>query len=126
MTTVTLTDAGKNLLRDLLAGRVTDAAIHYAAVGTGTATPAAGDTQLETEVYRQGISTFADTATAGEQHAITFIGPGQANTTIQEVGWFNGASATPGANTGVLLGRALYGHTHTPLESIQIDLDVAL
>lgn len=117
-----ITNAGLNLLRDALGGFVTDAQIHYVAIGTSGTAPAAGDTQLGAEVYRKAVTRVDNTVGTGQVKTTLLLAPtDSAGTAIAEIGWFAGASATATANSGVLVAHVLYSHTHTNQESIQID-----
>ena len=124
MATATLTNAGLNLLRDVRRGVLTDLGIKYIAVGTGSTAPAATDTQLQTEVFRKALTSSANGATAGEGVYTLYLSPQDVvGTAIAEVVWFAGSGATGTANSGVLIGRALYSHTKTATESINISFD---
>ncbi len=73
----------------------------YVGIGTGTATPAASDTQLGTETARAAA---ASAVAAGVQADIRGFFPNSvAPTTIEEVGLFLNASGT--ANSGDMLVR---------------------
>lgn len=121
MATATLTDAGRNLIRDARRGLATDVKIKYVAVGTGTNAPAASDTQLQTETFRKALTQSSSPA-AGAGLFTLYLSPGDAvGVGIQEVGWFAGAAATATTNSGVLVARGLYAHTKLSTESVQID-----
>lgn len=93
------------------------------AVGDGLVnTPALTDTQLQGEFFRKAVTSVANGGSAGEALITVYLAPSDANNQIFEIGWFAGASATASANTGVLLARGIYVHTHTGLESIQFTL----
>lgn len=109
-----------NLVRDALYGQATDLKIKYMAVGTGTSTPVATQTKLDTEIYRQQVTSFTPGST-GVLTTTTVVGPGVAIATWQEVGWFAGALATSAQDTGVMVARVLYNHNHTNQESVQGD-----
>lgn len=115
-----ITNAGTNLMRDALGGYVTDAKIKYVAVGTSSTAPAATDTQLGAEVFRKAVTTVDNTVGTGQLLTTMYLSPQDANVGIQEIGWFAGSSATATANSGVMVARVLYAHTHTNLESITI------
>lgn len=116
-----ITNAGLNLVRDGLIGAKTDTAIHYVALGTGTTAPAVTDTQLGAEVFRKAVTSQVAGASAGQAVTTLYVSPGDAaGVVIGEIGWFAGASATSAANSGVMVARVLYSHTHTNLESIQV------
>lgn len=100
----------KNLVvtagRDLIASRLknaTAAALSHFAVGTGTATPAPGNTTLGTEVYRDAITSFTLSAGTGTWEIQYFLPDTQANgNTLTEAGVFNAASS------GTMFCRAVY------------------
>ena len=79
----------------------------YAAVGTGTTAPAAGDTTLEAETDRVAVTTQVQTGAQAEWR--TFFPNADLPTTVEEVGLFLNSSATPDAAT--LLVRALSSFT---------------
>lgn len=121
MATATLTDAGRNLLRDARRGLVTDISVHYVAVGTSSTAPTTGDTQLGAEVFRKALTNSANGAGAGASVLTLYLSPQDVvGTAIAEVGWFAGSSASGTANSGVLIARGLYSHTKTASESINI------
>jgi len=94
-----VTTAGKNLVRDLLAGDAVNALTHFA-LGTGTTAPVVGDTTLETEVFRDTITQFVD-ATA-ELQVKYFLASVSANgNTLAESGLLNAAAS------GTLFARVL-------------------
>ncbi len=114
-----ITNAGKNLLRDVLDGTVTDGAIKYLAIGTSSTAPAATDTKLGAEVFRKQI-TKQEVGAAGVLTTTTYVAPYEANVSIQELGWFAGASATSAKDSGILVARVLYARAKTELESLEI------
>lgn len=74
----------------------------YGAVGTGTNTPAAGDTALQTEVLRKSLTVTTNPST-GKAHLEFIVDYTEANGyTLTEVGIFNAASA------GTMLMRKLF------------------
>lgn len=121
MATATLTDAGRNLMRDARRGLATDLQIKYVAVGTSSTAPAASDTQLGAEAFRKALTSSSSPAT-GQGTFTLYLAPGDAvSVGIQEVGWFAGAGASATVNSGVLIARGLYAHTKLSSESIQVD-----
>lgn len=116
-----ITNAGHALVCGALQGAITDSKIKYVALGTSSTTPAAGDAQLGAEAFRKAVTKFTYTAGASNFTTTVYIAPSEANIAIAEIGWFAGSSATSSANTGTLVAHVLYSHTHTNLESIQID-----
>jgi hypothetical protein len=94
------------------------------AIGTGSTAPAATDTTLVGEVFRKPVTSVVAGASPGELLITLYLGPTDSvGTVIGEVGVFGGASAGPGSGSGTLMGRALYSHTHTNAESIQLAID---
>lgn len=85
-----VTDAGLNLLRDLVHGD--GVTISHGAVGTDATAPAAGDTTLAAETLRDLI---AQRTKAAQELAVKFVvGSTQGNgTTLREAGLFNAASS---------------------------------
>lgn len=125
--TLTLTDAGRNLRRDALKG--TDSCkVLYWAVGSGTSTPTSAQTKLDNETFRKAISSTSNGVAVGEALINAYIAPSDAvGANIQEVGVFGGNSAKSTANSGVMLGRALWAHNpKTNLESITLQLDITV
>jgi len=113
-----ITNAGLNMLRDGLKGDVTDLELKYLALGTdGTAVNDA-DTQLGLEGFRTtfikkespGIGILKSTALVLDNEAVF---------NVKELGIFAGATATPTADTGIMISRILYDRDKTNLESIQ-------
>lgn len=86
-----VTAAGLNLIRDRIRGvSMVDPLSHFA-VGTGNTAAAAGDTALETEVFRDVYTQI--TLSAGTIVIRYYLGPNDANgNTLQEAGLFNAAS----------------------------------
>src|SRR5678816_1538966 len=100
MATATLTDAGRNMVRDARRGLVSDLAVKYVAVGTDATAPAAGNVQLGAETFRKALTTSSSPST-GVSLLTLYLAPGDAaGTGIQEVGWFAGVGATGTANSG--------------------------
>jgi len=115
-----ITDAGKNLLRDVLDGTVTDGEIKYVALGDNNTVPASSDTKLGNEFFRKQV-TKQETGATGELTTTVYIAPYEANQQIEEIGWFAGAEATSTKDSGVLIARVLYSKNKTELESLQIE-----
>lgn len=92
--------AGLNLLRDLL--DATQTGITHFAVGTSATAPAAGDTALGAEVYRNVVSQRDKPANGQIVHRC-FVPTTAANgVTLQEAGLFTAASG------GTLFSRVTY------------------
>lgn len=75
--------------------------INYAALGTGTSTPASTDTELETETFRN--TSPITTAEANVLYADAVFEQSEVAGTFREFGFFIDGSA--GADTGILWNR---------------------
>ena len=115
-----LMTVGKNMMRDVLGGVVTDGQIKYLAVGTDATAPAIGQTTLVAEGFRK-ITTSRSYPSTGVIKTIHYLSPDDALINIREMGWFAGAAATASANTGIMVARILYTRTKTNLESITVE-----
>jgi hypothetical protein len=122
MAAMTITNLGLNLVRDALKFG-TSPKILYFAVGTSSTAPSVSDTQLGAEVFRKPITSMVNGGLAGEVLINGYLSPAESiGTVIAEWGLFAGA-ATGAANSGTLVARGLYSHTHTNTESIQFQAD---
>lgn len=125
MAAITITNAGHNLLRDGLKG-TNNSLIKYVSLGTSSTAPTVNDTKLGAETFRKAVTSYTNGST-GEVLITMYLSPGEiVGTNIAEVGFFGGNTASSAFNTGVLLARGLYSHTHTNVESIQFTLDIVL
>lgn len=115
-----ITDAGLNLLRDLLEGVVIDGQIKYMAWGNNATAPVAGDTALVSEQGRKAV-TSRTAGTAGVLTTLTYVAPYEAVEQIEELGWFAGDTATSTPGSGVMVARVLYSRLKTDLESLQVE-----
>ena len=109
-----------NMVRDMLAGDVVDGEIKYLAVGDDSAVPVLADIILGNEVFRKALTSSSKPA-AGQYKSVFYIAPGEAVGAIEELGWFAGAAAGAGADTGILVARILYSRVKTNLESVQCE-----
>lgn len=99
-------DAGRNLIRDLMAGKETKG-IQYIAIGTGSTTPAPTDTKLESEVYRDTITRLLYSNGVLTVHY--YLDAESANGyNLTEAGLFGGSTATSSKNTGILYSRVTF------------------
>lgn len=115
-----VTNAARNALREALRSP-TDVAIRFVALGSGTATPAVTDTQLQAEQFRK-VVTRQETGAVGELITTMFVAPFEANAfVINEIGWFAGPGATAAANSGILIARVLWTRAKNDRESVQIE-----
>src|SRR5260221_4613026 len=84
--TLTVTDSGRNLLRDSLSG-ANNAKITYFAIGAGTTAATTSDTKLQIETFRKKVTSFTNGASAGEILINVYIASGDAvNADIEEIG----------------------------------------
>ena len=122
MAAITITDAGRNLLRDSLKG-ATNPLVKYVALGSSSTAPTTGDIKLGAEIWRKAVTSYTN-GTTGEVFINMYLSQSDlAGTTVQEIGFFGGSGATINPNTGVLLAHGLYNHTHG-VESITFALDL--
>ena len=114
---------GKNMLARRLAGEGNDCELTHGAVGTGTTTPAPGDTSLETEIYRKQLS---QRSAVGNQVRITlFFGPTEANGQLREYAFF-GEDADMVADSGTIFNRAAINVNKTSSYTMTIDSTLTL
>jgi len=122
MPIATVTDAGRNLYRDGSKG-TQNPIIKYVALGSSSTTPVAGDTKLGAEIFRKAVTSYTNGVT-GEVFINMYLSQNDIpNVPISEIGFIGGATAKATPNTGVLLARGLYSHTHAATESITFVLD---
>lgn len=108
--------AGLSLMALALSG--VDAEIKYLAWGSSSADNDVAQTKLVAEFGRKAV-TSQGLGTPGMLSTSTYIAPYEGNsTTIEELGWFAGATATATVDTGTLIARVLYSHAKTALESL--------
>jgi len=123
---VTITNAGLNLIRDALIKGTISSLVTYGAIGTGTTAPAVTDTSLANEVFRKRIAGYSAGANVGEAIITMFMSQADAiNINVQEFGFFGGAASLI-ANSGTLIARGLYNHTHTNSETLTFSLDITI
>src|SRR6184192_2730926 len=125
--TLTVVNSGHNLLRDGLGGANTPK-ITYFALGTNNTAVVSTQTRLLNEVFRKKVTSVTNGASVGEVLINVYVAPGDAvGMDIEEIGVFGGNSAKGTANSGVMLGRALWSHNpKTNLESVQLQLDATV
>jgi hypothetical protein len=123
---LTLVNSGHNLLRDLVTG-ADSAKTMYFALGTGTSATTAGQTTLVNEQFRKNVSSYTNGIAVGEGLINCFISDSDAvGLVVGEVAIFSGVSATSSSNSGKMLGRGLWSHTKTNVESLQLQLDITV
>jgi hypothetical protein len=100
------------------AGKTNEAIITYGAVGTGTGTPANGDTILGSELDRNILTAASNSNNIAT--LTTFFGSTEANGALTEFGLF-GEEATGSANTGTLFERVIISITKTSASTLTIE-----
>lgn len=119
-----LTTAGFNMVRDGLAGDVSDFEVKALTIGDDATAPTIADTVLGNETFRKARTSQSKPADAQVQY-VQYIAPEEAVGTIEELGWVAGAAvntASPaGKDTGIMIARTLYSRNKTALESLQIE-----
>lgn len=114
-----ITDAGLNMFRDALNGDITDCKIKYVALGNNATAPANDQTQLIAEQFRKAVtSQNNDPVTQGKLYTELYVADTEGNDfKCEEIGWFAGVAAGPGANTGIMIARILYSRQKSATES---------
>ncbi len=117
--------AGLTLLMNRLCNASPDSEclINYIAVGTGTATPLAANTQLQTETARKQLTSRANSSAVGSV-ATTFNAGDVPVSTLKEVGLF--IDGTGSVNTGTLLARQNINLAVSALDSVFVDWRLTL
>lgn len=104
-----ITTAGLAMLRDALQGY--KCGIQYIALGNGAASPAAGDTKLDHEIYRKQRTEYA-VLVDGSLQTTCYIAVDEANANLTEIGWFGPDGSDwndgQGKDTGTLYAHALF------------------
>lgn len=116
---------GKDLFIQRLIGVVTyTATINYGCIGTGSAAPAASDTQLAAEVARVVWSTASESGYNQATFQFFFPDANLANGTYNEFGMV--VDGTASANTGRLFNRALFATPYAKVAgtdtTVQVDI----
>lgn len=113
-----ITNAGLNLLRNFLAGTVSDGQLKYLAVGTSSASVSFANTQLGAEIFRTEFIDQTPSST-GVLNSNAIILDNEAVDNIREIGIFAGSTASSATNSGIMISRILFSRDKTNLESIQ-------
>jgi hypothetical protein len=112
-----IVNAGHNLVAAIMNGESVSLP-NYIAVGTGTTTPAAGDTTLEGEIGR--LPTTSRTRTNNQVLYSTYFGSGDCNGTWNKIGIFNASSG------GTLLSELLLSPAVTKNTSVAVDCEYTI
>lgn len=117
--------SAKNAIADALRGNVANnnGQITYCALGTSTASPAAGDTTLVAEIARKLVSIRS--ASGKIATFKTFFNQSEGNGVIKEVGLFGGA-ATDTADSGTLYCRTNISRTKTSSDTLTLTWSVTV
>jgi len=120
-----ITTAGKTSMAAALQGATTNnqGIITYCAVGTDGTAPAAGNTDLGTELYRKLISVRSNTANAALFQ--TYFTTGEANGLLLEAGLF-GDDATSTLGSGTLFAHVAISRTKTSNDTLTINWTVTI
>lgn len=109
--------------RELIANNLTAASptnaprVTHVALGSGTNTPANGDTTLQTEVYRNAAASRTNVSNVA--YITGFFSAVETTGTYREVGVFCNGTGT--VDTGVLLSRVAVNITKTSSETLTLD-----
>ncbi|MCK5236281.1 MAG: hypothetical protein KAR06_04770 [Deltaproteobacteria bacterium] len=115
-----ITTVGLGMIIDFLWGDVADGEIKYMALGDDNTAPALGDTTLGNETFRKAMTTQAEGSVTSLVSTV-YVAPAENTVQIEEIGWFAGAAAGAGADSGIMVSRILYSRLKTALESLQIE-----
>jgi hypothetical protein len=114
---------GRDLLVQYLTGNtVYTGGLNYGSLGTGSTTPAAGDTQLTAEVARTVPSIANDLSNNQAQFQFYFPDANLANNTYREAGSFMNATAT--LNSGKIFNHALLGTPFVKTTGVDVTLEI--
>ena len=114
--------------KTLVANNLTDATpdndprINYVALGSSGTAPAAADTQLGTEVYRNAVA--SETNASNIVYITGFFNATETTGTYAEAGLF--ANGTAVANSGVLFSHVAISITKTNTETLTIDWTITI
>lgn len=118
---------GKDLIIQRLLGINTYTLnINYGAIGTGSTTPTASDTQLTTETNRTTVSYSQDSGFNEAMLQFFFPDSMLTNQTYYEFGTFVDGSAT--ANSGQIFNHALFGTPYVKTAGVDttVEVDITL
>lgn len=100
--------------------------MNYTSLGTGSTAVAAGDTQLQTEVFRKQTASYTNSANIA--YATAFYTATETTGTYYEAGIFSNGTAS--ANTGVLVSHVLLnpaaGITKSSAQTLTIDYTITI
>jgi hypothetical protein len=118
-----IVNLGKYVVARLLAGDVTyTGEINRMALGTGTNSPAATDTKLQAEIFRDTYQTRSRTNNVLELEY--YVGISEANGTLKEAGLF--IDGTGAADSGQLFNRVNIDVTKTASISLIVNVQITI
>lgn len=129
-------NVGKKLLAQFIGGLGSPVAVGTIAVGTNSTSPAAANTTLGTEIYREACSSSLVTTTTTDDTCRFDMtideGDSSSDGALVEAGLFGGNAANPldpadgtGNDSGVLLSRVTFAEINkTPAISLTIQWDI--
>jgi hypothetical protein len=123
VSTIQVTNSGVNLMRNGNSG-VANPLIKYVALGTSNTTPTANDTNLGNEVFRKAVTSYVNGATGEIVITGYFTSTDAVGVNVAEIGFFGGNTATPAANTGILLAHGLYSLPNKQNVALQAVIDL--
>lgn len=120
-----VTTAGKVSIADGLRGTETSnkGIITYCALGTNATAPAAGNTDLGTELFRKLVSVRSVASNVATFQ--TYFTTSEGNGTLREAGLF-GDDATDTVNTGTLFCHAAISRTKTSSDTLTLAWSVTI
>lgn len=114
--------------RTMIANNLTDATpdntmlINKAELGSGTSTPANGDTALQTPTYRNAVASLTNASNIA--YITAFFSATETTGTYREAGLYSNGSA--GTGTGVLVSRVSVNITKSSSETLTIDWELTI
>jgi hypothetical protein len=101
---------------------ITDMRINKVALGTNVAAPAAGDTKLGTEVYRNNVASATNANNIA--YVTGFFGATEDDGTYKEAGLF--IEGTASADSGTLFSHAAIDITKSNTETLTLDWTITI
>lgn len=98
--------------------------VNNVALGTGTNTPANGDTTLQTESYRNNVA--SQTNSSNIAYLTGFFSATETTGTFREASLFIGGSGTGNPDTGTLLSRVALNITKSGSETLTLDWTITI
>ena len=121
-----IVDAGKNAIASRLVGDlaiVKRGEITFGSVGTGVNVPAAGDTTLQTEIFRKVLALRQ--VTTNKALFRLFLTTSEGNGTLKEFALF-GEDASAAADSGTMFNRVNIDILKTASETLTIEAEITV